>query len=121
MARAVNTLLQCLDDFGDNSIFVAATNLENELDRAIWRRFDTKMIYSNPDESSRRQYVELLINDFEREAGLMEEACERLSGCSFADIELIVLKAKRKAIIEHCPLKREHIALSYEEYYPSIN
>lgn len=121
MARAVNTLLQCLDDFGDNSIFVAATNLENELDRAIWRRFDTKMIYANPDESSRRQYVELLINDFESEAGLLEETCERLSGCSFADIEQIVLKAKRKAIIEHCLLKSEHIVLSYEEYNPSLN
>ncbi|OMD89790.1 ATPase [Paenibacillus odorifer] len=121
MARAVNTLLQCLDDFGDNSIFVAATNLENELDRAIWRRFDTKMIYANPDESSRRQYVELLINDFESEAGLLEDTCERLSGCSFADIEQIVLKAKRKAIIEHCLLKSEHIVLSYEEYNPSLN
>lgn len=114
MARAVNTLLQCLDDFGDSSIFVAATNLENELDRAIWRRFDTKMTYSLPDESSRRQYIELLINGFEGEAGLTEEVCGRLDGCSFADIEQIVLKAKRKAIIEHSPLTHEHIVLSYE-------
>ncbi|MEK4328528.1 ATP-binding protein [Paenibacillus sp. FSL R7-0312] len=120
MARAVNTLLQCLDDFGDSSIFVAATNLENELDRAIWRRFDTKMTYSLPDESSRRQYIEQLINGFDGEAGLTEEVCGRLAGCSFADIEQIVLKAKRKAIIEHSPLTREHIVLSYEEYSPSL-
>ncbi|QUL52204.1 ATP-binding protein [Paenibacillus tritici] len=120
MARAVNTLLQCLDDFGDSSIFVAATNLENELDRAIWRRFDTKMTYSLPDEFSRRQYIELLINGFEGEHGLTEEVCEHLAGCSFADIEQIVLKAKRKAIIEHGSLTREHIFLSYEEYSPSL-
>lgn len=36
MARAVNTLVQCLDDFGDKSIMMAATNLEKELDQAIW-------------------------------------------------------------------------------------
>ncbi|WNS45265.1 ATP-binding protein [Paenibacillus sp. MMS20-IR301] len=120
MARAVNTLLQCLDDFWDSSIFVAATNLEHELDRAIWRRFDTKMIYSLPDEHSRRQYVELLINSFAGEAGLTEEVCARLAGCSFADIEQIVLKAKRKAIIEQGPLTREHITASYEEYSPSL-
>lgn len=121
MARAVNTLLQCLDDFGDRSIFVAATNLENELDRAIWRRFDTKMTYSLPDELSRRQYIELLINGFDGETNLTDEACERLAGCSFADIEQIVLKAKRKAIIEQSPLKCDHITLSYEEYSPAIN
>lgn len=117
----MNTLLQCLEDFGDNSVFVAATNLENELDRAIWRRFDTKMIYSLPDESSRRQYIELLINGFNGEVGVTEEACKQLSGCSFADIEQIVLKAKRKAIIERTPLKRDHIILSCKEYNPSIN
>lgn len=119
MARAVNSLLQCLDDFGDSSIFVAATNLEQELDRAIWRRFDTKMTYSLPDEASRRHYIDLLISGFAEESGLPEKACQRLAGCSFADIEQIILKAKRKAIIERSPLKHEHIALSYEEYNPS--
>ncbi|MFD1906466.1 hypothetical protein ACFSQ7_24625 [Paenibacillus rhizoplanae] len=76
------------------------------------------MTYSLPDEFSRHQYIELLINGFEGEHGLTEEVCEHLAGCSFADIEQIVLKAKRKAIIEHGPLTREHIFLSYEEYSP---
>lgn len=121
MARAVNTLLQCLDDFGDNSIFMAATNLEKELDRAIWRRFDTKMTYSLPDEASRRAYTRLLIGGFDQEEGLLDRACEGLGGCSFADMEQIVLKAKRKAIIAGVPLGWEQIAHSYEEYQPSIH
>ncbi|NOU90031.1 AAA family ATPase [Paenibacillus sp. LMG 31460] len=48
MARVVNTLLQCLDEFHSNSTFMAATILEEELDTAVWRRFDTRMTYELP-------------------------------------------------------------------------
>ena len=61
MARVVNTLLQCLDEFEGDSILVAATNLETQLDHAIWRRFDTKMTYAMPDEDSRRLYISKLV------------------------------------------------------------
>lgn len=119
MARAVNTLLQCLDEFGDGSIFMAATNLETELDPAIWRRFDTRMTYELPNEADRRHYIRLLIGEFACASGAEAEACRLLGGCSFADIEQIVLKAKRKAIIERHPLGGSHIRLSFEEYAPA--
>ena len=64
MARAVNTLPQCLDDFGDKSIIIAATNLEKDLDQAIWRRFDTKMTYSLPDNGRGKEYIGILIESF---------------------------------------------------------
>lgn len=118
MARAVNTLLQCLDDFGDKSIIMAATNLEKDLDQAIWRRFDTKMTYSLPDYSRRQHYIEVLLGDFQCEETAWTEACAQLEGCSFADIEQIVLKAKRKAIIERQPLQRRHIQDACDEYKP---
>ncbi|OWA36980.1 ATPase [Saccharibacillus sp. O16] len=118
MARAVNTLLQCLDEFGESSLFMAATNLETELDPAIWRRFDTRMTYDLPAASEREHYIRLLIGDFDCEASVEQESCRLLDGCSFADIEQIVLKAKRKAIIERQPLCGSHIRLSHEEYAP---
>lgn len=120
MARTVNTLLLCLDDFGDKSIMMAATNLEKELDQAIWRRFDTKMTYSLPDFGRRQHYVEILLGDFRCEASALTEACDLLEGSSFADMEQIVLKAKRKAIIERQPLLRSHIKDSYDEYNPDL-
>lgn len=100
MARVVNTLLQCLDEFNRESIFMAATNLEAELDHAVWRRFDTKMTYGMTDERSRAEYINLLIDDFEQvdEAGLA--AISLLQGCSFADMEQI--KDKRPAPYKHC-------------------
>ncbi|WP_240417053.1 AAA family ATPase [Paenibacillus periandrae] len=120
MARVVNTLLQCLDEFQGDSIFAAATNLEDELDQAVWRRFDTKMVYHMPDVASRRAYIRLLIADFEQEDLLYEPITDLLSGCSFADIEQIVLKAKRKAIIESSPLTFDHMRGSYMEYKPKV-
>lgn len=118
MARVVNTLLQCLDEFEGDSIFTAATNLEAELDSAIWRRFDTKMTYSLPDEAGRKEYVSLLIGDFEHEDDVPSIASERLTGCSYADMEQIVLKAKRKAIIEDRTLSAAHIEEAIAEYSP---
>ncbi|MBB6022670.1 SpoVK/Ycf46/Vps4 family AAA+-type ATPase [Paenibacillus sp. JGP012] len=120
MARVVNTLLQCLDEFEGDSILVAATNLETQLDHAIWRRFDTKMTYSMPDEDSRRLYISKLVGTFEQENSLEDYICERLAGCSYADVEQIVLKAKRKAIIRSTPLQKQLIADAYDEYRPRV-
>lgn len=118
MARVVNTLLQCLDEFEGDSIFVAATNLEEELENAVWRRFDTKMTFGMPDDDSRNEYIRLLIGEFEQEKHILELSSEFLTGCSFADIEQIVLKAKRKAIIENNKLTFSTITESFEEYKP---
>lgn len=118
MARVVNTLLQCLDAFDGSSVLIAATNLETELDQAVWRRFDTKMSYRVPDERSRAEYIGLAIGGFAQEAGVGRRAATLLSGCSYADMEQILLKAKRKAIIEDRPLTEAHVEEAYEEYKP---
>lgn len=118
MSRVVNTLLQCLDEFEGDSIFMAATNLETELDYAIWRRFDTKMAYSLPDEKERDQYISLLIGGFDQEDQLQSIAASILQGSSYAEMEQIVLKAKRKAIIEDSLLRADHIEEAFAEYQP---
>lgn len=38
--RVVNSFLQLLDEFDAPGLFVAATNLDDQLDEAVWRRFD---------------------------------------------------------------------------------
>jgi len=118
MARAVNSLLQCLDEFDCDSILIAATNLEAELDQAVWRRFDTKMTYGMPDEASRQQFIARLVGEFAHEEGLQQQAADMLAGSSFADMEQIVLKAKRKAIIDSRPMCWSHMEEAYREYHP---
>ncbi|MGN7453395.1 AAA family ATPase [Paenibacillus pasadenensis] len=118
MTRVVNTLLQCLDEFEEGSVFMAATNLDGDLDAAIWRRFDTKLSYAHPDEPARLRFVGLLIGDFPAEPALTAKASDWLRGCSFADIEQIMLKAKRKAILADGPLTAALVREAGEEYQP---
>ncbi|MGK9250628.1 AAA family ATPase [Paenibacillus sp. D9] len=120
MTRVVNTLLQCLDEFDGSSVFMAATNLEKDLDRAIWRRFDTKMRYDSPNRASREAYLSQLLGDFPGGEELLEPASQMLEGCSFADMEQIVLKAKRKAIIEEASISLPMLEDSYSEYKPRL-
>lgn len=118
MARVVNTLLQCLDEFHSNSTFIAATNLEEELDTAVWRRFDTRMTYELPGKAELDVFLTKLLGDSQENRKLIEQSKELLQGCSFADIEQIILKAKRKMIIEDSEMSYDKIARGYAAYNP---
>ncbi|MBR3923279.1 MAG: AAA family ATPase, partial [Kiritimatiellae bacterium] len=43
LKRVVNSLLQNIDQFGPNSVLIAATNHDQLLDPAVWRRFTTTL------------------------------------------------------------------------------
>jgi len=60
------------------------------------------------------------VGAFEQETRLEDYICERLAGCSYADIEQIVLKAKRKAIIASSTLRKQLISDAYDEYRPRV-
>ena len=55
LKRVVNSFIQSLDTIGRQSIVVAATNHEELLDAAIWRRFSYRMELTLPDELMRRR------------------------------------------------------------------
>lgn len=73
-----------------------------------------------PDDRSRNEFVRLHLDQFAQEEHVHEEASQVLQGCSFADMEQIILKAKRKAIIEDTPLSILHIKHAFAEYKPRI-
>jgi SpoVK/Ycf46/Vps4 family AAA+-type ATPase len=49
LKRVVNAFLQMLDRFQGRSVIIAATNFEQSLDPALWRRFDEVMRFDRPD------------------------------------------------------------------------
>lgn len=114
MSRVVNTLLQCMDEFDYDSFIMAATNLDRELDAAVWRRFDTRMTFSLPDEQERIAYLQQLITP----QSLIDYTAVLADQCSFADMEQIVMKAKRKAILQRVDLDGDHLYFAYKEYFP---
>ncbi|MDD9268471.1 AAA family ATPase [Paenibacillus sp. GCM10023248] len=119
MARVVNTLLQCLDEFNGDSIFLAATNLQEELDYAIWRRFDTRMTYEPPKAKELHLFLAKLLGDSAENLELIETSIPLLQGSSYAEIEQIILKAKRTTLIQDCKMSYDTIVNAYNAYNPA--
>jgi SpoVK/Ycf46/Vps4 family AAA+-type ATPase len=98
--RVVNSFLQMLDNFKGDSIILAATNHQNILDPAIWRRFDDVVYYDLPDEKLRHQIFEIYLNPIKREKNIdLVKFSKITQGLSPADIKMITEEAMKSAIL----------------------
>jgi len=98
--RVVNNFLQMLDNFKGDSILFAATNHQNMLDSAIWRRFDTVIEYQIPNEAIRQRLFERYLRPIKRDKKInLNQAAKASQGLSPADIEMIAVEAMKTAII----------------------
>lgn len=99
--RVVNNFLQMLDNLKGNSIVFAATNHQNILDPAIWRRFDDVIYYELPDEKTRRQLFEIYMRPLKRKSNIdILKFIKKTKGFSPADIKMIIEEAMKIAIID---------------------
>ncbi len=99
--RVVNNFLQMLDNFKGDSILFAATNHQNMLDSAIWRRFDAVIDYELPDEAARKQLFERYLQPLKRDKKInFSKAAKDSKELSPADIEMIAVEAMKSAIID---------------------
>lgn len=57
LKRLVTVLLQEMDDWPENSLLIAATNHEESLDPAVWRRFDVIVEFSLPTRSELSEFL----------------------------------------------------------------
>ncbi len=122
LKRVVNSLLQNIDLLNDKSVLIAATNHENLLDKAIWRRFSTRIHINYPNTESRygiinhileeigynhinQNFIEILVNMFEN--------------LSVADIEQIVKRSIRTAVIQHREVEFLDFIDCYFSYVPT--
>ncbi len=98
--RVVNNFLQMLDNVKGDSIILAATNHQNILDPAIWRRFDDVVYYNLPDEKSRCQLFEIYLKSIKRDKNIdLVKFSKITKGLSPADIKMITEEAMKFAII----------------------
>jgi len=98
--RVVNSFLQMLDNFSGTSIIFAATNHQNMLDFAIWRRFDDVVYYELPDETTRQTLFERFLRPMKRDNNIdLKTLSERSARLSPSDIKMIAEEAMKLAII----------------------
>jgi SpoVK/Ycf46/Vps4 family AAA+-type ATPase len=100
LKRVVNAFLQMLDSFDGESLVIAATNHEQLLDTALWRRFDEVVVFPLPTQA---QIVELLTR-YLRQIGVQEGInlkliARRVSMASHADIERLATDAIKTTIL----------------------
>lgn len=111
MKRVVNSLLQNLDGLSDKVMLFAATNLDSEIDPAVWRRFHNRMNFRLPNKTELHVYLMKQLENFE----LAQSIIEDLNWRSFADIEIVLNKAKTKCILRGFELTREVIIEALNE------
>ena len=101
LRRVVNAVLQMMEDYRGKSVLVAATNHEQMLDSAVWRRFDEILHLKPPTPTQVCQLLSVKFRGVRREFEIKDLACQDLfKGATHADVERIVLRAIKLMVLE---------------------
>jgi SpoVK/Ycf46/Vps4 family AAA+-type ATPase len=84
--RVLNSFLQFLEQDDSESLIVAATNLEDLLDEALFRRFDDVIRYQLPKEKELRDLIANRLAAFQVDRRAVEQAAEWGQGMSHAEV-----------------------------------
>lgn len=99
LKRVVNSLLQNIDFMENGSILISATNHEQLLDPAVWRRFYMKLHIKHPDFISRKKLITASLGDYTGfNVELIAKVCEGLSGSAIIEL---CQSVKREAILKN--------------------
>lgn len=106
LRRVVNSLLIFIDRIRPKGFLIAATNLDQSLDAAIWRRFDEVVWFDKPDQAMIRRYLTMKFKNVSL-AFNPQAFTDRLEGYSYAEIERVCIQAIKSAVIERRKEVRE--------------
>lgn len=99
LRRVVNSLLIFIDRIQPKGYVVAATNLDQSLDPAIWRRFDEVIWFDRPDKQMIARFLRMRFKNvpisFDPAVHIGE-----LDGYSYAEMDRLCLQAIKASIID---------------------
>ena len=99
LKRVVNSFVQNLDTIGQHTIVIAATNHQELLDSAVWRRFSYRIEFSYPSPEIRAAMWEQFLKPMkfaQREIDLLVDLSEGFSG---SDIQDVCTRLHRRRIV----------------------
>lgn len=99
LQRVVIALLQNIDALSDNTILIAATNHDQLLDPAIWRRFSFRLQMPMPDKKLRDLLWRQFLDSFATTDLDFDSLSVSSEGLTGAVIEQVSIDSKRKAIL----------------------
>ncbi|MDD2627157.1 MAG: ATP-binding protein [Candidatus Methanomethylophilus sp.] len=98
--RVVNAFLQQLDNYKGRSLVIAATNFEQSLDYAIWRRFDETIRFDMPSNDEKIALFKLNIRRFKGPEHVFDQYLEHMKNFSHSDVEKICHFIIKECILE---------------------
>lgn len=98
--RVVNSLLKQIDNLPSHVIVIGATNHEQMLDKAMWRRFQLQLSLPQPTRSMAIKWFESFISRVDHSLGYAPSTlAEKLRGLSFAELEEFALDVQRQYVL----------------------
>jgi hypothetical protein len=96
LKRLVTVILQEVDEWPASALLLAATNHEELLDRALWRRFDLVIRFELPDATHAAKALrEFLGSDAGTFARWLPTLDNLLEDCSYSDIQKVTDRLRR--------------------------
>lgn len=121
LKRVINSLLQNIDEFTQNNILIAATNHEELLDRAIWRRFEKVIEIQKPNlveiQNMINDQLKGVSADYLNEPKKLHSLVKEFETLSHSEIKKVIRTAISKMIInEESSVSFESILLEVYKY-----
>lgn len=98
LRRVVNSLLLFIEQIQPSGFLLAATNLDESLDPAVWRRFDEIVWFDPPDTRMTRKYLNNAYKNVQTSFNPGEYA-DSLVGYSYAELEKICTQSIKLSIL----------------------
>ena len=129
-SQMITQFLTEMSSLGDTDVvFVAATNLPDEIDGAAWRRFDVRVEVPPPDVEGRAAVLDTHLAErpvAESDVN-MDQLAHLTEGYTPSDLELVVDQAAREALSEtesseeFHPISQSHLKTAIEATEPSLD
>ena len=100
--RVVSSLLLQMDKLPSYVVVITASNHQELLDRAVWRRFQIRINLPLPTKNQIEDYINRFVSRIEINLGYStQELSEKMDGHSFAEIEEFCTDILRQSILKH--------------------
>lgn len=102
MPRIVNTLLVLLEEYQGPGMVVAANNLDQTLDDALFRRFDEVLEIPAPGATEIGSLLQLTLSAMDLDSSICWEALvDLLKGASAANVVKVAQDAAKTVVLAH--------------------
>lgn len=119
--RVVNSFLQFLDEYEGPGLLVAATNLTDQLDPAVWRRFDDVFELPKPGSDELKQIIQMTLSAMRTVQFNWELVLKETLGFSGAQMVRAAQDAAKRIILASEDIVTQEALLQSINEHRSVN